>query len=308
MSSQAQRKGPSFKTWSKGFSVAPVACGKTAGTFGVMGNIKIPNKDKPMFLYGFLVNIVLEATTAGQSGYPIMKVNSSDVGLINEVFPLVSMGASDAIGTNSKAIAKRTIFVPIEVLNQVNNKSFEISFTSSQTLTNDWIGYVSGVFGNLPKASLPSDYTLEVISHYSSFVSSLGRYANDNAKAIATAEVEVSLSDITVPAKAKQLTSILAMITSNAPTAAEYIAAMMIFNAGDISDFSPQEYPCCVSFSASLGTPVGGARVLPGRGYPVRFPLPGTEFSFSATVKNPIALSNPPDVLQSVEFRTFEQR
>jgi len=299
----------SFKTWAKSFTSNPTAVGKTAGTYGEMGVIKIPNKQEKLYLYGFLVAVVSTIQTAGESGFPIMKVDSSDVGLINETFPLPKLGFTDPIGTNSQFVVKPAVFVPIEVIHAVNNKSFSISFTSNATMTANWQGYVSAIFGNKPKNALPSGYALELISGFASFTSSLGRHATPAASAIGTAFVDIALNDITIPAKAKQLTSIMAMVLPNAPTATEEISALFTFNAGDISDFGPQEYPACLCYEPTLGTVVGGANGLQtARGYPVRFPLPGTEFSFSAKIRNILALTNPPDELQACEFRSFEPR
>ena len=308
MSKVQSRNQIEFKTWSKSYSENPVAGGKTAGTFNKSGTIKIPNKDIDVYLYGLLVNLVGTTVTAGESGFPIVRVESEDIGLVNEDFPLPQLGFIDPIGTNTKTLPKRTVFIPIEVIKKINNKSFNIYLSSSATMTVDWNGYVSGIFGNLPKNNIPQDYALELIIGYSSFVSSLSRYKSDVATAYAAAHVDVALTDIPIPAKAKLLTSVLAHVTPNAPTAGEQISGLMIFNAGDISDFGPQEYPCCVSYEASLGTPVGTSHIMPARGYPVRFKLPGTAFNFSAKFRNILILTVAPDLCQAVEFKTFEPK
>ena len=305
---QVNQTEAQLRTWSKSFTLAPVACGKTAGTYEAMGDIKIPNKAKDMFLIGFLVLVVPEAVIAGESGFPIMRVDSEDVGLINEQFPLPRLGFTDPVATNNKALPVAAQFVPVEVVKKVNNKSFKIYFTSSATMAQDWVGFVSAIFANKPKSALPGDFTIELFARYESFAASLGRTKTDAAKAIAAANVDVGLTDITVPAKAKELTALMAFGMQNAPTAGEEMALLYTFNAGDISDFSPQEYPGCVGIVPSLGTPVGAMQAIPSRGYPVRFPLPGSEFAFSAKVRNVIILTNAPDLTHAVEFRTFEPK
>ena len=297
-----------FKTWGKTFSANPTAGGKTAGTYEKLGTIKIPNKSPKLFLYGFWVALVGETVTAGESGFPIIKVESSDVGLINEEFPLVKLGYTDIVATNNAALPKAAVFVPIEVMKSVNNKSFDIYVTSSATMTNDWTGYISAVFGNMPKSAIPSDYKFELFSGFKSFQSSLGRVKSDAAVAYATGFIDVALTDVVIPAKAKLLTSLMPHVHINAPTAAEEVSGLITYNAGDISDFSPQEYPCVVCYEAAIGTVVGGSKTVPAEGIPVRFPLPGTEFSFSAKFRNVIAITAGPDILNAVEFKTFEPK
>lgn len=298
-----------LKVWAKSFTSNPDDGGKTKGTFDLLGTIKIPNKSENLYLLGFLGALVGRTVTAGESGAPIIRINSSDVGLINEDFPLSELGFCDPISTNSQKVAVSTVFIPVEVNLPVNNKSFDIYVSSlHQTMTADWVGYFSAVFCNQPIDSLPVDFLMECMNDFECSVRALGRYAADSATAIGTAHVDVSLSNITVPAKAKTLVGLLADIMPNADTAAEEIACLMTFNAGDISDFAPQEWPCCVAYNAPLGTVVGGAVNHPARFYPIRFPLPGTEFSFSAKIRNVLAITNAPNLAQGIKFLTYEKR
>lgn len=292
-----------LKTWSKGFDAAPAAGGKTISVFDLIGTITIPNKKEPLYMYGILALIIAQAQTAGESGHPVLQIDSSDLGLIKERFNFPEFGFIDPIATNSQAIPVKSQFMAIPIDKKVNNQAIDISLSSNTTMTADWNAHVSVVFGNQPLSSLPKDYLEELKNNFTAAARGLGRVNKDAAAAVASADTDITLSGIAIPNKAKGLVSLTAHTLPNAPTAAEEVCTRHTYSSGDMSDFEPQEYPSAVGYHPGIGTIVGGAKSTPFRKYPVRFPLPESVFTMSVKAQNVLVLSNAPDFSQGVNFR-----
>jgi len=297
-----------FKTYAKSFSAAPVAGGKTINTYEKLGTIKIPRKRAPVYLYGFLYLIVAEAQVAGESGGFKIKMTSADeINIVDEEWEGAAF--SDPIATNSQFVKFSSGFIPITAKSQgnyipVNNKSIDISVASAfQTMTADWTGYVSAIFGTLSPSQLPADYIDELKNGFTSSSQGYGRTGEDAAEAHSTANSDVTLSGISLNSKARELIGVLGDQLPNAPTASEELVGLTSFESGSIEDFSPQEYPDVFGYNPTLGTVVGGAVGSHTKYYPVRFPLPATEFTMTVKHRNVIALTNAPDVRYGVRYR-----
>lgn len=292
-----------MRTWSKSLSAAPVAGGKTQGTYSKIGSITIPNKDVPLYLYGILIAGVRQAITAGENLAVELELNSSDLGLYQERFSLENFVSGDPIATNSQSVVYESEFVPVYTNETVNNKQIDIHLSVSATISNDLVAFVSAIFGDVPIDQADPAYIDELKNGFRSNVRALGRLEQDAAKAHGTANADVSLTSISVPGKANELVGLLAVGQLNAPTAGEEGLFQFSFESGDIQGFPPQEYPACVSYDPPLGTVVGGAPKEPIRYYPVRFPLPRSNFDMTVKSRSVIALTNAPNTKQAVKYR-----
>lgn len=293
-----------LKVWSKGFSTAPVAGGKTAGTYDKIGTIKVPNKKIPVYIIGILLAIAGQAQTAGESGHPEVQIDSTELNLSKEKFSIPKSGFSDPIGTNSNFVISSTHFEMLDIPEKANNKETDVSLSSSATMTVDWDCHASFVFSNKPVDQLPADFLAEIKNDFTSNSPGRSRIEQDAALAIGSADADVSCTGIKLLATDKELIAISVGVVANAPTAAEEHVTRHRLSSGDVDDFDPQEWPGCIAWNPTLGTVVGGAKSLtPARKYPTRFPLPESNFTLDVAVQNVIAITNGPDTFQELKVR-----
>jgi len=292
-----------MRTWSKALSAAPVAGGKTQGTYSKIGSITIPNKDVSLYLYGILISVTRQAVTAGETLGVELELNSSDLGLYQERYVLENFQSGDPIATNTQSVVYRSEFVPVYSNETVNNKQIDIHLSVSATVTNNLVAFASAIFGDTPLDQVDSSYLDELKNGFRSNVRALGRLEQDAAKAHGTANADVSLTSISIPGKAQELVGLMAAAQLNAPTAGEEGLFQFSFESGDIQGFAPQEYPACISYDPPLGTVVGGAKREDIRYYPVRFPLPQSNFDMTVKSRSVIALTNAPNTKQAVKYR-----
>jgi len=292
-----------MRTWSKALNSSPVAGGKTQGTYSQIGSITIPNKDMPLYLYGILISVARQAVTAGEGLGVELELNSSDLGLYQERYVLENFNSGDPVATNTQSVVYKSEFVPVYSSETVNNKQIDIHLSVSATISDDLVAFVSAIFGDVPIDQADPNYLDELKNGFRSDVRALGRLEQDPGKAHGTANADVSLTSISVPGKAKELVGLLAVGQLNAPTAGEEGLFQFSFESGDIQGFAPQEYPACISYDPPLGTVVGGAEREDIRYYPVRFPLPQSNFDMTVKSRSVIALTNAPNTKQAVKYR-----
>lgn len=292
-----------MRTWAKGFDAVPVPGGEVINVYDKLGTITIPNKEIPVYLYGILLGLTIQISTAGQTLDIEVEINSSDLGLYQERFHLKT-NQSDPIGTNTQWVIVKSEFLPVLLRGKTNNKKIDVHISVSATVTGLIDGYCSAIFGDIAPDALPEDYKQELMMGYESKVRSLGRIEQDAALAHGTANADVTDTAIPIPSKASELVGLIGNLSPNAPTASEEVASQFTFESGSISDFAPQEYPGALSYIPTLGTVVGGAASGEKRYYPVRFPLPQTNFDMTVKSRNILALTTAPNTQQGAKFRT----
>ena len=90
-------------------SVSAASVGATAGTYDSIGSVTLRSDAK--YVYGFLVSAALATSTAAEAYSGILKFNSSDMGIGDQLFlcPPVLGGAP---ATNIGYSANKTEFIP----------------------------------------------------------------------------------------------------------------------------------------------------------------------------------------------------
>jgi len=185
----------------------------------------------------------------------------------------------------------------------VNNKTFDVSLSSSATMTGQWDCHTTAIFGNMPPADLPADYLAELLNGFEASISGRYRREDDAALALGSADTDVALTSISLLSIDKEILGFEHLVIPNAPTASEEIVSLFKYRSGTIN-MDPQEYVGCVAFNPELGTAVGGPKaLLMSRMKPARFPLPESNFSLEVVAQNVIALTNAPDMTQQVKVR-----
>ncbi|MBW2004296.1 MAG: hypothetical protein JRI72_06715 [Deltaproteobacteria bacterium] len=287
-----------MKTWSKALTFA--AKGKTQDTFDSLGTITL--KIGAQAVLGILAAIVPAALTDGENGAPVIRVDSSDLGISKQDF-VVGPALTDGIATNDKEAPVFYEFIPFRVPSgkSLANAKIELSISGTVTTTGGWSGACSIIFAD---SEPPADYISDLKSHTTPRAAG-GDVAYSRA-GISAASLTAFSTGLSINSDAAELIGLLGFVNPNAPTAGEETVGYTEFQASQVQDFSPQEWPFVLNWLPSLGTPVGTpvpASRIGGLYFPVRFPLPRVNFTMNVSQKLAVALTNAGDGIAAVRWR-----
>lgn len=289
-----------MKVWCD--SVDAAAIGKTQDTFDAIGTVTIKGGQTVKELLGFYVIAATSTPTSAENGAPVLQVNSKDLDITQQKFHL-SGAVTDGIATNNKEAPTFAEFIAFKVAKGVklDNAQIEFSLSSSATNTGGWDVAAGAVFADgLPDAG----FLMELLAQMPG--RALGGDVAYSRAGVKAATATVFGTGIKVTSKGKELIALCGYANPNGPTAGEAVVGVVEFTASQITDFSPQRWPMILGWSASLGTPVGtpvnvGSRN--GLYYPVRFPLPETNFEMGVSMLFATALTNEADGIAGARWR-----
>jgi len=274
-----------MKVWCDAVDVA--AIGKTAGTYDAIGTVTV--KKGASVLIGILAAVCPDALTAGESAIPILQAFSKDLSIANEKWVLSKATLGDPIATNNDVKGIETEFIPLNIPGKDDAK-IDFTLSANAATTDGW----SAAVGLMMADGIPdTDYKMELLAQQVGPTK-----GGDNAESdagISAATYTAFTETIAVPANAGELRGIFSGVVPNAPTADKNAVGITKFECSSISDFAPQEWPFCIAWTPSLGTPVGRPPTGRGRYYPTRFELPGVNVAVSVSQILALALTNAAD-------------
>ena len=278
------------------------AGGKTAGTFDEIAEFTIPVFVK--HILGIIVLVTNSIPTSGENGIPILRINSTDLGISSQDVVL-SGSITDAIATNNKEMPVLAEFIPFKEManktGKIANTRIAFGISSEVSTTGGWdvvVGLVTS--DELPDASL----LLELMAGI------CGRFTDSDVAGL-DAGVNLATPDsftetLVVPAHTSEIIGLAGFACPNAPTDNEACAGWTEFTTNDIPNFSPQQWPFIVGWGASLGTPVGSQGNVSNRNgmyWPTRFQKPPIRVIISAAMTLATALTNAADGVIGVKSR-----
>lgn len=281
------KHGQGLKTWSVGQTAA--AIGKTALTFDeIFDQTLRPDAES---IVGINLNMANAVQTSGQNGAPLLEINSSDLGVANERFPLNHMLA-DGIASNDKEHPIGTHFIPMfwdrttHPQAEFGKASVALNLSSTTTTTGGWTTAAGLVFANRPL----TDFEKLAFMIGQPWGMKGGDFRTGTNTTVAA--TTLSSGNGAVPAFAKMLVALASRINANAPTTVEEAIGIVEYKSANIPDFSPQQYPA-MGTTSSLGTPVGTAIELAAREImAIFFPLPGIALNMDVTIAMAVVISN----------------
>lgn len=271
-----------MKTWCD--AETGTVLGKVKAQFDAIGS-SITIKKNASELIGVIVNAVINKPTAGLSAMPILRINSSDLGISQQDFMVGGLGA-DVPATHDVEEPFQASFIPLTLSQSrdIGNAKvdFELSTTSAQTEGYDVC--VGLVYGD----SVPDkDYRMELLAlQHGPIVG--GDTALSEAGITAASETAFT-ETIDFDSIAGELRGLFSAVQGNAPAVADPVAGYTRYTASAIEDFEPQRWPFCVATQGTLGTAADSAPIAKTFYWPTRFPLPGVNFIMSVAQKVSIA-------------------
>lgn len=278
--------------WASGVDVA--ASGKTAGTYDTIGTVTIKGDAK--YILGIAVLVANSGPTSGENGVPLLKVTSTDLGIAGETFPLAGV-ITDGIATNDKEMPVLAEWIPFREpeskAGNVGGSKVTFSISSNVAVTEGWDIAVSLVYSD---QRADQQLYMEIAAGTCAPCSIANHTESDGG--ISAATYTAFTTGLDVSGAAKELVGIGGFVNPNTPTAKEACVGVVKFESGMISNFSPQEWPFNVGWSASLGTPVGSqgnVQTRNGLVWPTRFKLPEKSFTMDISMILATALTNAGD-------------
>lgn len=297
------QEGQEPKVWSD--LVHDTAIGKTKGTFdavnGNQASVVISKPDAKSIL-GFMIGYCLTAMTDAENVPDLhVKINSKALGISDEIIEIAN-GGSDA-DANCDYSPMVTKFVPFKVKEAFWDKikSASISFSVSGSVSST--GGLDVVIAVIHSDQEPdSMFAMELLAQLHSRISG-GDAKSDAALAHAAGGTAVTCTALTIPAGTSRLRALLGKIIPNGITAGDPVSGFIEFIASGIPDFSPQLWPLCIFFNPALGTVAESSpHTSPGRYYPTRFPLTGSEVTVTVKTTCLVTQGTAPDVSQALAY------
>ena len=287
-----------MKVWSKAITFS--AKGKTQDTYDELGTVTLKIGAKEVL--GFLAAIVPGAVTDGENGTPVLQVDSTDLGISKQRF-IHGPALTDGIATNDKEAPIFYEFIPYRVPagKSLDNAKITFSLSGTVTTTGGWSGAISVVFAD----AVPDQQYINELMALIPPRATGGAVAFQRA-GISAASLTSFTNGIEVTSDAQELIGLLGFVNPNAPTAGEECVGYTEFQASQVEDFAPQEWPFVINWTPSLGTPVGtpvAASRPAGLYFPTRFPLPKVNFTMNVAQKLAASLSNAGDGIAAVKWR-----
>lgn len=287
-----------MRVWCDAVDVA--ATGKIAGTYNSLGSITIKKGAK--FILGIIALCTNSTPTSGETGTPVLQVDSADLGISLQRFVL-SGGITDGIGTNDKEAPAVAEFIPFKYDGgkSIENASITLSLSATVTNTGGWDVAIGIVFSDTEP---DNEFWLSLLS--GSCSRATGGAIATMLAGISAATATAFTTGISMTSASKELVGLCAYVQPNAPTAGEAVAGVAEFQASQIPDFSPQKWPFIVGWGASLGTPVGtqaNVNLRNGVYWPTRFPLPQVSFTMAVSMWLATAVTNAADGIAGARWR-----
>lgn len=286
-----------MKVWCD--SIKAAGKGATAGTYDSLGTVTV--KQGATETLGVIALVTNTTQTDGENGNPILRLNSKDLGISQEDFVLAH-ALTDGIATNAKEAPFIAEFIPYKVeKKKLDNAQLDFELTTNVTKTDGYDAAVGLVFAD----GQPSkQYEQELMTGICS--RAIGGAQDQSDGGISATSLTSFSSGISISNAATELIGLLGHVNPNAPTAGENVVGYTKFQASQISDFSPQLWPFMIGYTPSLGTPIGTpvpAFRRNGFYWPVRFPLPGLNFTMSISQALAVGLSNAGDGIAAAKWR-----
>lgn len=280
------------------------AKGATGGTYDNIGNITVKSpaeEGKWHKILAILVNTTLTLPTSGQNGVPILRVRSDDLGITNQDIPLQAY--TDGIATNDKEAPIKSILIPffVDPSRSTRNAKVYFDITSNVDMTGGHDIAVGLMYGN-EQPTVGSSFYMELMAAAGLRPAQYFVKAESDA-GISAASLTAFTDLLSKTSQAKLLTAISGIVNPNAPTAGEAVSGYMQLAASQIQDFSPQNWPLNLAYSASLGTPVGTLVNANVPFWPTRFVVPETTFDITPSMDLVVALTNAGDGVAALKLR-----
>jgi hypothetical protein len=227
--------------------------GATADTFDDLTAIQLRSDAK--LLLGFWVLAVPETGIAAEAVSGQIRIQISDLGSGAQVYSCPPYGGG-ATASNVHLKTSHAEFLPM-VKECKGKEMIEIGFsTNLPDPTNGCSVVVSAVYLAGNDNGKPASEVMQLFPD----MAMIGCGADTEA-AMVTAVGETAITDLVIPAWAKEIVGVKAFMIPDLMTAGEEICGFIRLRSS-IPDFEPQEWPFVVGQSAPLGTPVGkGAEV-----------------------------------------------
>lgn len=281
--------------------VASASIGATANTFDALGTITLRSDAKRLF--GFWVEAALATSTAAEAVHGMMRVNSGDLGIGAQVYPIPPYGGG-APATNIDFRQHLAEFCPMNVpVNGKDKLDIEIS-----TQLPDGTGALSVVVAAIYEAYTEEKFALkgelqrEILAKWPE-MSPVGRGCQTAAAAAVTTVAETAMTALKIPGWVRELVGCKQYMVPDLMTAGEEIVGYVTYKS-TMPNFDPQKWPFGVAFSAPLGTPVGKGAVapwIPAMG--MYFPTTGKSEEVQGFVNMNVAITTGNPVSGAIYFR-----
>lgn len=274
--------------------VTAAAVGATADTFESVGDIEL--RSDARMLYGFWVLAVPAVGEAAKAYTGQLRVSSGDLNLGQQIYPCPPY-VGGAPATNIDFKTANAEFIPLVKACQGKEKiSIEFS-TNLPDPTNACSVVVGAVYWAGPDA--PKG---DVMAIFPNMAAVCGGCDTETAAAVTTV-AETAITDLVIPAWAKEIVGFKQLMVPNLVTAGEEIAGFVRYRSS-MPNFEPQEWPFVAGFAAPLGTPVGkGAEIQTCGPMAAHFPTTGKNETITPNVVLNVAITTGNPVVAAAYYR-----
>ncbi len=283
--------------------VYDTAIGKTINQFDPVnlnaGSIKIDTSDVKA-LIGLYVNYTpTKMTDAENPPDMIVQYSNKTLGIADEQF-VVPFGGSDADALQGRYATATQYFklkLTSEQISKLEGSEFKFKIAPSHTNTEGLTVVICLAWADeVPDA----DYALELLTQMIHVGG--GVYNNNSAKAMATDDVAVNLSDLTIEAGKTMINGVLGKMNPNAITVDDPCAGVFEFTGAGIE---PLVVPFTTFFSPCLGTNTI-ANVATGRRgyYPWRTKITDVGHTIKVKITPIVGQGTAPDITQAMLVET----